>query len=104
MRRLYGSPCCGPAAKRRVTLGGQSPANRRAFRNESGAPQRIRVATAYPTSTAPPRQHVLSVIIVLRDNQKACQGSFSRIAGRLTRSLPLARPEGLPVYVARHPP
>ena len=27
----------------------------------------------------------------------------TRIVGRLTRSLPLSRPDGLPVYVARAP-
>jgi hypothetical protein len=34
---------------------------------------------------------------------KLYPGRFIRFVGRLTRSLPLSRPDGLPVYVARIP-
>src|ERR1041384_749891 len=81
MRRRCGSPCGGPAVKRPVLLVSPPPENRRAFRHESGAPQRIRVAIVCPTSISLPRQHVLSVIIGLRDNQTASQGSSLGIAG-----------------------
>src|SRR6266540_7498008 len=89
MRRLCGSPFCGPALERRVELVIQPPENRRAFRHESAAPQRIRVAIACPTSIAPPRRHVLSAIIDLRDNQKACQDSSLPIVGRVCETPPL---------------
>src|SRR4029450_7843409 len=75
MRRLCGSPFCGPALARRAALVIQPREIRRAFRHESVVPQRIRVAIAHPTSIAAPRRHVPSVIIDLRDNQKACPGS-----------------------------
>src|SRR5262245_2314520 len=76
MRRLCGSPFCGPALECHVALVIQPRESRRAFRHESVAPQRIRVAIACPTSTAPPRRRVLSVIIDLRDNQTACLDSL----------------------------
>src|SRR5262245_15799797 len=76
MQRLYGSPCCGPALKRRAALVTQPPENRRAFRHESVVPQRILVAIACPTSIALPKQRAPTKVICLRDNQKACQDSL----------------------------
>src|SRR4029077_19980750 len=88
MRCLCGSPFCGLALERRVALVIQPPENRRAFRHESVAPQRIRAAVARPTSIASPRRHVLSVTIDLRDNQKACQDSLaSKFVGRFCETL-----------------
>src|SRR5213593_1759975 len=101
MRRLCVSPFCGPALKRRVALVIELPENRRPSRHECVAPQRIRVAIACPTSLAPPRRHVLSAIIDLQDNQKACQGSSLRDRQALSgRSLhAIAKSEALQRYL-----
>src|SRR5215467_13857567 len=78
MRRLCGLPFCGPVLEPRVALEIQLREIRLAFRHGSVAPWRIRVAIACPPSTAPPRPHVLSMTIDLRDNQKAYRGSSLR--------------------------
>src|SRR4030095_11843124 len=79
MRRLCELPFCGPVLGRQVVaLEIQLREIRRAFRHGSVAPRRIRVALVCPQSTAPPRQHVLSMTSDLRDNQKAYRGSSLR--------------------------
>src|SRR4029453_750710 len=90
MQRLCGSPCCGPALKRRAALVTQPPENRRAFRHESVVPQRILVAIVCPTSIALPKQRAPTKVICPRDNQKACQDSLLHsIAGLFCETLSL---------------
>src|SRR5215831_3030511 len=95
MRRRYGSPFCDPALNRRLALATQPPENSRAFRHESFAPPPTRVAVGCLTLTAPPGRHVLSVIIDLRDNQKACPGSSLRDREASRESSLYATPEYL---------
>src|SRR6476619_1304820 len=76
MQRRSVYPFCGLALEGRLALVIQLPEIRRAFRHEFVAPQRIHVAIAYSTPIALPRRHVLSVLIGLRGNQKACPGSL----------------------------
>src|SRR5262245_27661619 len=85
MRHLSGSPFCGRALNSLPVPVLQPREFRRAFRHESVAPQRIRVAIACPTSVALPSQHVVSVTIDLRDNQKAYPGSLARDRQSVTR-------------------
>src|SRR4029079_770968 len=93
MRRLCGSPYFGLALERQVALVIQFLEIRHAFRHESVGPQRIRVATACPTSIALPMRHVLLVIIDLPDNQKACRGASLRSREASRGSLQCATPE-----------
>src|SRR6266567_4364395 len=95
MRRLCGSPFCGPALEHRAALVIQPPENRRAFRHESVAPRPAHVAIACPTSIAPPRQRVLSVTISLRDTQTACPDSLLRDREASRESSLYATPEYL---------
>src|SRR5436305_1273292 len=91
MQRLCGWPFCVPALKSRVALIIQPPENRRAFRHEFVALQRIHVAIACPTSIALPKQRAPTELICHRDNQKACQDSLRQTAGRFCET-PLLRP------------